>query len=79
MRDVLKQHDAECLRFFLMSAHYLSQLSYSQDNIDQVKALLECLYTALRNVAIDESTPVEHDGYLACFEAAMNDDLLFVI
>lgn len=75
LRDVLKQHDAECLRFFLMSAHYRSQLSYSQDNIDQAKASLERLYTALRNVAIDESTPIEHGGYLARFEAAMNDDL----
>ncbi|MCP4949758.1 MAG: cysteine--tRNA ligase, partial [Aestuariibacter sp.] len=32
LRDVLAEHDAEILRFFLMSAHYRSQLSYSQDN-----------------------------------------------
>ena len=47
LRDVLKEHDSETLRFFLMSAHYRSQLSYSQDNITQAKAALERLYTAL--------------------------------
>jgi cysteinyl-tRNA synthetase len=75
LRDVLKEHDSETLRFFLMSAHYRSQLSYSQDNITQAKAALERLYTALRGVEIDETAELTHGGYLARFEAAMNDDL----
>ncbi|MBU2979720.1 cysteine--tRNA ligase [Alteromonas sp. C1M14] len=75
LRDVLKQHDAESLRFFLMSAHYRSQLSYSQDNIEQAKSALERLYTALRGVEIDENTDLAYGGYLAKFEAAMDDDL----
>jgi len=75
LRDVLKEHDSETLRFFLMSAHYRSQLSYSQDNITQAKAALERLYTALRGVTVDESTDLNHGGYLTRFEAAMNDDL----
>jgi cysteinyl-tRNA synthetase len=74
LRDVLQEHHPETLRFFLMSAHYRSQLSYSQDNIDQAQAALERLYTALRGVTPDTSTPSEHGGYLARFEAAMNDD-----
>jgi cysteinyl-tRNA synthetase len=75
LRDVLQEHDAETLRFFLMSAHYRSQLSYSQDNITQAKAALERLYTALRGVAVDESTDLNYGGYLARFETAMDDDL----
>ena len=75
LRDVLKEHDSETLRFFLMSAHYRSQLSYSQDNITQAKAALERLYTALRGVDIDDTTDLSYGGYLARFEAAMNDDL----
>ncbi|CAD5269563.1 cysteinyl-tRNA synthetase [Alteromonas sp. 38] len=75
LRDVLQEHDAETLRFFLMSAHYRSQLSYSQDNITQAKAALERLYTALRGVSVDESTDLSYGGYLARFETAMNDDL----
>lgn len=75
LRDVLGEHDAEILRFFLMSAHYRSQLSYSQDNIDQAKSALERLYTALRGVAVDSVTDLSYGGYLARFEQAMNDDL----
>lgn len=75
LRDVLKQHDAESLRFFLMSAHYRSQLSYTEDNIHQAKAALERLYTALRGVTPDPTADVGYGGYLARFESAMNDDL----
>ncbi|WP_137166563.1 cysteine--tRNA ligase [Salinimonas lutimaris] len=75
LRDVLKEHDAESLRFFLMSAHYRSQLSYSLDNLTQAKSALERLYTALRGVTPDAEVELSHGGYLARFEAAMNDDL----
>ena len=75
LRDVLKEHDAESLRFFLMSAHYRSQLSYSLDNLTQAKSALERLYTALRGVNVDDSVELSYGGYLARFEAAMNDDL----
>ena len=74
LRDVLQEHHKETLRFFLMSAHYRSQLSYSQDNIDQAQSALERLYTALRDVTPDISTELAYGGYLARFEAAMNDD-----
>jgi cysteinyl-tRNA synthetase len=75
LRDVLKQHDAETLRFFLMSAHYRSQLSYSEDNIVQACASLERLYTALRDIDIEETTDIDFGGYLAKFNTAMDDDL----
>lgn len=74
LRDVLDKHDAETLRFFLMSAHYRSQLSYSQDSIDQAKAGLERLYTAMRDVDVDMNVDLNYGGYLEKFEKAMNDD-----
>lgn len=74
LRSVLEKHDPETLRFFLMSAHYRSQLSYSQDNIDQARASLERLYTSLRDVAPNLYVDMAYGGYLAKFEAAMNDD-----
>ncbi len=74
LRDVLKVHDPETLRFFLMSAHYRSQLSYSQDSISQAKAGLERLYTALRDVEPNMDVDLAKDSYLERFEAAMNDD-----
>jgi cysteinyl-tRNA synthetase len=74
LRDVLKVHDPETLRFFLMSAHYRSQLSYSQDSISQAKAGLERLYTSLRDVLPNMDVNLSQGGYLARFETAMNDD-----
>jgi cysteinyl-tRNA synthetase len=74
LRDVLKVHDPETLRFFLMSAHYRSQLSYSQDSISQAKAGLERLYTSLRDITPNIDVDLAQGGYLARFEAAMNDD-----
>ncbi len=74
LRSVLEKHDAETLRFFLMSAHYRSQLSYSQDNIDQARASLERLYTSLRDIEPNLNVEISLGGYLSKFEAAMNDD-----
>lgn len=74
LRSVLEKHDAETLRFFLMSAHYRSQLSYSQDNIDQARSGLERLYTSLRIVEPNEDVDLSFGGYLSKFETAMNDD-----
>ncbi|RUO65744.1 cysteinyl-tRNA synthetase [Pseudidiomarina planktonica] len=74
IREVLKQYDAETVRYFLLSSHYRSQLNYSADNLDQARAGLERLYTALRDV--DSATPDEAlaEPFRARFKAAMDDD-----
>ena len=74
LRDVLKNYDAETLRYFLMSAHYRSQLNYSEDNLKQAHSALERFYTALRDITADQHVDIAHGGYLARFEAAMDDD-----
>lgn len=74
LRDVLKDYDAETLRYFLCSAHYRSQLSYSEDNILQARAALERLYTALRDNAPNPDVDPALGGYLARFDQAMDDD-----
>ena len=74
LRDVLKDYDSETLRYFLMSAHYRSQLSYSEDNIKQAKSALERLYTALRDAQPNTDVDPEFGGFLTRFNAAMDDD-----
>lgn len=74
LRDVLKTYDAETLRYFLMSAHYRSQLSYSEDNIQQARSALERIYTALRDVKPNREVELSEGGYLARFNQAMDDD-----
>lgn len=74
LRDVLKTYDAETLRYFLMSAHYRSQLSYSEDNIQQARSALERIYTALRDVKPNMDVELNKGAYLARFNQAMDDD-----
>jgi cysteinyl-tRNA synthetase len=74
LRDVLQEHDAETLRYFLMSAHYRSQLSYSQSNITQARSALERLYTALRDVEANTQVDMQMGDYLVRFDKAMDDD-----
>jgi len=72
LRDVLKEYDRESVRFFLINGHYRSQLNYSTENLEQARAAMERIYTALRGVEVIE-TSLEND-YVARFNTAMNDD-----
>ncbi|MDP2634989.1 MULTISPECIES: cysteine--tRNA ligase [unclassified Pseudoalteromonas] len=73
VRDVLKEYDAESVRYFLISGHYRSQLNYSQENLDQARSSLERIYTALRGVE-PIVCELESNEYVAKFRKAMNDD-----
>ncbi|MEC8324917.1 MAG: cysteine--tRNA ligase [Pseudomonadota bacterium] len=72
LRDVLKEYDRESVRFFLINGHYRSQLNYSTENLEQARAAMERIYTALRGVEVVE-TSLEND-YVVRFNTAMNDD-----
>ena len=74
IREVLQQFDAETIRFFIVRAHYRSPLNYSDVHLQDARAALRRLYTALdavpaAKVAIDWSNP-----YAARFKAAMDED-----
>ncbi len=75
IRDVLAQYDAETVRFFLTTGHYRSQLNYSVDNLNQARASLERIYTALRdvNIAINFDLDTE-SAFVKQFCQAMDDD-----
>ena len=72
IRDVLKVYDAETVRYFLMSGHYRSQLNYSDENLNQGRAALERLYTALRGLPVVAAAGGE--VFVERFRAAMDDD-----
>ena len=72
IRDVLEVYDAETVRYFLMSGHYRSQLNYSDENLNQGRAALERLYTALRGLPVVAAAGGEQ--YVERFRAAMDDD-----
>ena len=75
IRDVLKQYDAEVVRFFILRAHYRSPLNYSDAHLDDAKGALSRLYTTLKNTPAAEFALSEQaNDYTRRFFAAMNDD-----
>ncbi|XQW86061.1 cysteine--tRNA ligase [Thalassotalea piscium] len=75
IREVLAKYDAETIRFFLTTGHYRSQLNYSTENLEQARASLERIYTALRDVeTIANFELAKDDPYVVDFCRAMDDD-----
>jgi cysteinyl-tRNA synthetase len=73
VRDVLKRYDPEVVRFFILRAHYRSPLNYSDVHLDDAKASLTRLYTALKDfsgtAAVDWTEP-----HARRFKESMDDD-----
>jgi cysteinyl-tRNA synthetase len=74
IREVLKQYDAEVVRFFILRAHYRSPLNYSDQHLDDARGALTRLYTALKNVPPQAMAIDWNDAYAGRFRAAMDDD-----
>jgi cysteinyl-tRNA synthetase len=74
VRDILKKYDPEVVRFFILRAHYRSPLNYSDQHLDDAKAALTRLYTALRDHSIGESSVDWSETHAQRFKAAMDDD-----
>ncbi|MDO9423284.1 MAG: cysteine--tRNA ligase [Methylobacter sp.] len=73
VREVLNQYKPEIIRFFILSSHYRSPLNYSDEQLNDAKAALTRLYTALRGVEITTNAVIE-EAYKTRFEQAMDDD-----
>jgi cysteinyl-tRNA synthetase len=74
IREVLKQYDAEVVRFFILRAHYRSPLNYSDAHLDDARTALSRLYIALKESPSDAQALDWSDAYAQRFAAAMNDD-----
>jgi cysteinyl-tRNA synthetase len=74
IREVLKQYDAEVVRFFILRAQYRSPLNYSDQHLDDAKQALSRLYTALRGQEVPAMQIDWQQPYPARFKAALDDD-----
>lgn len=77
IREVIKQYAPEVIRYFILTSQYRSPLNYSETNLNNAKAALTTLYTALRDIEIPE--PIANQVYIPVstrlsFHQAMNDD-----
>ncbi|BAD42101.1 MAG: cysteine--tRNA ligase [Symbiobacterium thermophilum] len=87
VRDILKRYDGEVVRMFLLSAHYRTQLSFSDQLMEDTRRALERLYNTVANLEhLAKTAPraemtAEEQAVLAelsqareRFVAAMDDD-----
>jgi len=75
IRDVLTQHSAEALRYFLLAAHYRSPINYNHESLQQAAQSLDRIYTAFRNLDYQTAEKPNEEAYSARFFTALADDL----
>ncbi|MDP2196798.1 MAG: cysteine--tRNA ligase [Rhodocyclaceae bacterium] len=73
IRDILKKYDPEVVRFFILRAHYRSPLNYSDAHLDDARAGLARLYTALKGFVVTSALDWD-ESHARRFHAAMDDD-----
>ncbi len=74
VRDILTSFDPEVVRFFIVRAHYRSPLNYSDSHMQDAKAALTRLYTALRGSLAMPAQVDWSESHAMRFKAAMDDD-----
>jgi cysteinyl-tRNA synthetase len=74
IRDVLKSFDPEIIRFFMLKAHYRSPINYSDTQLEEARAGLLRLYTALTQAEPQTNALDSDNPWAKRFAAAMNDD-----
>jgi cysteinyl-tRNA synthetase len=77
VREILQRFRPEEVRYFILTSQYRSPLNYDDEHLEQARAALTRLYTALRGVpdvapdAVDASVAAP---FAERFHAAMDDD-----
>ena len=74
LRRRTKLFAGEVVRFFILRAHYRSPLNYSDQHLDDAKASLTRLYTALRGREVSTNIIDWNHPQAQRFKEAMDDD-----
>ena len=75
IRNLLVRWPGETLRYFILSSHYRSPLSYTDGRIEEAQAALSRLYLALRGLDPSRTgNELPAGNYAERFHAAMSDD-----
>lgn len=72
VRELLDQAPGEALRLYMLSSHYHQPFDWTAEGLKQARAVLDRLYTALRNAGDVEAAAVEPPAEVV---AALEDDL----
>jgi len=74
IRDALRDHDPEVLRFFLIRPHYRHQINFTPEMIGEARAALTRLYRALDEVALADGGIDWSEPNAERFRSLMDDD-----
>ncbi|MGI9229164.1 MAG: cysteine--tRNA ligase [Gammaproteobacteria bacterium] len=72
IREILARFQPEVVRFFILSSHYRSPLNYSDEHLNEARAGLVRIYSALRDSDPRQGKLLKDQ--LGRFEAGMDDD-----
>jgi len=72
VREILGRYQPEEVRYFILTSHYRSPLNYDDEHLDNARAALTRLYTALRG--LPDAPALGAKEYRERFDAAMDDD-----
>jgi len=73
IREVIKEFAPEVIRYFILTSQYRSPLNYSEANLNNAKAALTTLYTALKGMEQVEAKNNNSQAVVQFFKA-MDDD-----
>jgi cysteinyl-tRNA synthetase len=71
IREALKDHHPEVIRYFMISGQYRSPVNFAEDNLSQMRHALERMYAAIDGCKLDR---VDAADYIERFNEAMDDD-----
>lgn len=76
IREILAKFDPETVRFFMVRVQYRTALNYSDVHLNDAKASLKRLYTALSLCPPNQDVQIDwqNNPYAQRFKAAMDDD-----
>ena len=74
IREVMQRYDGETIRFFMLRTHYRSPFNFSDAGLDDARASLRRLYTALDGLEVPEREVDWALPQAATFRAEMNED-----
>ena len=75
IRELLRRHDGETLRYALLCGHYRQRLAWHDTLLAQAKASLDTLYEALRGADVETFAGAPPNVFPADVLAALCDDL----
>ena len=75
LKDALKQYDGEVIRFYMMTAHYRADFSFSEEDLKGSKKRLDKLYRLKKRLYGVQSTNKSNKELTSALFNALNDDM----